>query len=68
VTEFEIDVLAVLKRIATAVESMVVEDEPTPEQPPACAHPIEARVSFGETMGVDDWQCGLCGFRTVTDG
>lgn len=52
-----------LERIADLLAQAVVE----PVAPPAtgCTHPAETRIDFGLTGGVEDWQCRLCGYRTV---
>lgn len=68
-----------LTRIAEALERLVTLQEqmlqlelqaqtpdPPTQEPPACPHPEDQRVSFGRTNGVEDWQCRLCGYRTVT--
>lgn len=35
-----------------------------PEQPAAgCQHPEDARIPFGRTKGIEDFQCRLCGYR-----
>lgn len=59
-------IAAALERIANALEVIVAGSiEPAPEEPTGCPHPDDTRVSFGTTAGVADWQCGVCGFRTV---
>lgn len=59
------------ERIATALERIVVLLEGGGEpaaavEPIECLHPIEQRTDFGTTDGEDDWQCNVCGYRTVT--
>jgi hypothetical protein len=51
-----------LQRIANALESLIPSAETVPE-PPACPHPMEARIDFGTTEGRSDWQCSICQFR-----
>ena len=54
-----------LERIATVLERAVTMPEtPTPA---ACTHPVDQRIDFGVTDGVEDWQCGVkgCGFRST---
>lgn len=67
---------AQLERIAVALERLVdlglVLLEPDVEPAPAagpvpCGHPEAARIDFGITDGVPDWQCRTCGFRSVTE-
>lgn len=53
-----------LDRIAGALEKAVALPPAEPAAP-ACLHPLDRRVDFGQTNGVDDWQCGVCGYRTV---
>lgn len=67
-TEFEIELLGELRRLRIAVEKMVIEDETQAEAAPECGHPIDSRIDFGITNGWHDWQCGICGHRTVTNG
>ncbi len=64
--DFRVRLVQALERIAVAVEAFVAppQDEPQTD-PPTCEHPIDARISFGATDGVPDWQCGECGYRTV---
>ena len=62
-------IAAALERIAAVLEVLVsgAMSEPV-EEPDGCPHPPDSRVSFGTTAGVADWQCGVCGFRTLGDG
>jgi hypothetical protein len=30
-----------------------------------CDHPPEERLDFGITNGAPDWQCRLCGYRSL---
>jgi len=59
-------IAAALERIANALDVLVAGTMPEPaEEPDGCPHPPDSRMSFGTTDGVSDWQCGVCGFRTV---
>jgi len=63
-----IRVAVALERIADALEGLTVAPASEPEPTSVlCLHPAEARIDFGTTNGVEDWQCGLCGFRTLTE-
>jgi hypothetical protein len=53
-----------LRRIADVLELLTAAPEPESPEPP-CPHPLESRMDFGLTNGQPDWQCGLCGYRTV---
>ncbi len=67
-TELLVGIERQLARIADVVELMVAPPmaaDPTAPAPP-CEHPEDARDDFGLTNGVPDWQCRLCGHRTVT--
>lgn len=75
-TEFEVDLMQVLNRIANAQERVADALEtpaaPKVEPPAGCQHPEKMRVSFGPS---DEWECaaarGGCGYRTpalVTNG
>lgn len=59
------------ERIATVLEMLVdsPQEPPTPasEEPPMCPHPTDQRIDFGMTNGQPDWQCKVCGFRTVAE-
>lgn len=63
---------AVLGRIADELRGIRVclelitapESEPEPTN---CLHPVEARIDFGMTNGLPDWQCRLCQYRTETE-
>jgi len=71
--QFKAQLIAALTRIALAEERIAVvaeiQMEPPPKEPAPteCPHPDEARASFGVTGGVEDWQCGVCGYRTVVE-
>lgn len=56
-----------LERIANALEALlpapIAADDTTADD--ACQHPMATRIDFGVTNGVEDWQCGQCGYRTV---
>jgi hypothetical protein len=54
-----------LERIADALELAVAT--PLDDDAGGCLHPLDSRLDFGVTNGVEDWQCGLCGFRTLTE-
>lgn len=61
-------IAAALERIATALELVVgsfVEVEP--DQVPECQHPPDNRLDFGVTQGQADWQCSLCGHRSIEE-
>lgn len=55
-----------LERIATALEDAMTPPV-APPAPVECEHPAEARIDFGITDGVEDWQCRLCGYRTTAE-
>lgn len=60
------ELIAVLTRIAVALEAPAVPLQPDPE--PRCTHPERARVSFSSMGTGDEWECvvtrGGCGFRS----
>jgi hypothetical protein len=68
VTEADIERLSgQLERIAVALEILATAVTMPDEEPePECQHPMETRIPFGSTDGVEDWECGVCRFRTVT--
>lgn len=53
-----------LAGIRKALE-LAVTVPPQPPAAPGCLHPMEQRIDFGVTDGVEDWQCKSCGYRTV---
>lgn len=53
-----------LERIAAVLEFAVLAEDAPPEPEP-CAHPDEQRIAFGLTDGRPDWQCKVCGYRSV---
>lgn len=60
---------AELRGVRLALEriAIVLEDALTIPAPAAtgCRHPLDRRVDFGLTDGVEDWQCQDCGARSV---
>ena len=52
-----------LERIAKVLELMV---QPPPA-PTKCLHPVDKRIDFGVTNGHEDWQCGVCKWRSVKE-
>jgi hypothetical protein len=58
--------IAAFERIASALEFFVAGPEP-PAPSTSCTHPPEARQSFGMTSGQEDWQCRLCGYRSLPE-
>lgn len=61
-------IAAALERIAALLEVLVAgssEPPPADDAPVGCPHPAESRTDFGVTGGRADWQCQVCGFRTV---
>lgn len=54
-----------LDRIATALERAFPPEPTELPAPTGCQHPIERRIDFGWTNGLEDWQCGVCGYRTL---
>ena len=60
-------VLAVLTRIAVALETQVaLMVPPVPEPVPVtCPHAEEDRADFGLTDGLPDGECRRCGFRPL---
>ncbi len=56
-----------LHGIRVALEAAIAV--PAAVEVPGCRHPREARIDFGRTGGVEDWQCGACGYRvSLTEG
>lgn len=56
---------AALERIADALATLTIPpSEPSGQE---CPHPIEQRIDFGVTGGVEDWQCRACGYRTTAE-
>ena len=58
-----------LTRIAdgvnAALEMTAEMPMPVSTEPALCPHPEEQRFDFGMTNGRPDWQCRLCGYRTI---
>jgi len=66
VTAFEAAVVQQLTRIADAlvvIAAPMLLDDTQPRS--GCDHPGDQRFDFGHTNGVDDWQCKVCGYRSV---
>lgn len=61
------EIVAELKLIRLALERLAPEPPKESDAPEPCTHPEESRIDFGVTLGVPDWQCRLCGFRTVVE-
>jgi hypothetical protein len=55
---------AALERIANVLEAQTAP--PPATDPEECAHPLDARMDFGVTNGVPDWQCKACGYHSIT--
>lgn len=59
-----------LERLATVVEAFHGvyfggADAIAAAEPTGCQHPTDQRIDFGLTNSLPDWQCGVCGFRSV---
>jgi hypothetical protein len=56
----------VLERIATALDTLAIPQEPALIWPKGeCPHPQESRIDFGVTNGHPDWQCKVCGYQSI---
>lgn len=64
-TEYEANVLRQLTRIADALVVLTAPMLADDQQPRECQHPSDSRFDFGVTNGVEDWQCKVCGYRSV---
>lgn len=72
-TRFEADALAELQalrrameRIADALDLTVRGPVPAPVEEP-CSHPVDQRADFGVTHGRQDWECQVCGYRSLAE-
>jgi hypothetical protein len=53
-----------MRLLRLAIERAMTPD-PEPDAQADCTHPADQRKDFGMTDGKPDWQCTLCGVRSI---